>query len=153
MVNAQNTTQQWIALCYSWLQFYTVSPCILSLHTTSQIRKQCLTDLNILFVVVESIFKIQESAVLYCYFRQSLELDNPAFSFKTPCHIHNLSTPHCLRLNSLPKMNGSLFVIETTLCYKLYLMLDGLQWMNARNSLLLAIIQDLHCGVYSIYTV
>jgi hypothetical protein len=34
---------------------------------------QCLTDLNFLLVVVESILKNSQSAVLYRHFRQSLE--------------------------------------------------------------------------------
>jgi hypothetical protein len=42
---------------------------------------QYLTDLIIFLLAVESIFKILQSALLYLYFRQSLESDYPAFEF------------------------------------------------------------------------
>jgi len=51
---------------------------------------QCLTDLIIILVAVESIFKNPQSALLYRYFWQSLESDYPAFEFLPPCLIHNL---------------------------------------------------------------
>jgi len=128
-VKARNTTQQLTALCCSWMEFYAVSRCNLSLYSTSQLCMQCLTDLIIFLVAVESIFKNPHSALLYCYFRQSLKSKYLAFHFLPPCRIHNLWTPHCSRLWSLPKLNASLFVVWATLNCKSSLMLGGFQWM------------------------
>jgi hypothetical protein len=106
---------------------YAVSRCNLSLYSTSQICMQCLTDLIIFLVAVQSIFKNPHSALLYRYFRQSLESEYPAFQFRPPCWIHNVRTPDCSRLWSLPKMNVSWFVIWTTLHCKSSSMLGGFQ--------------------------
>jgi len=54
------------------MEFYIVSHCTLLLDSTSQIGMQCLTDLIIFLVAVDSIFKHPESALLYGYFRQSI---------------------------------------------------------------------------------
>jgi len=51
---------------------------------------QCLTDLILILVAVESIFKEPQSALLYRDFRQSLGSDYPAFEFLPPCMIHYL---------------------------------------------------------------
>jgi len=74
----------------SRIDFYAVSLCNLSFYTTSQLCMQCLTDLIVLHVVVESIFKNPQSDLQYHYFRQSLETDHPVFSLKPPCQIQNL---------------------------------------------------------------
>jgi len=57
------------------MEFYTVSRCNLSLYSTLQIWMQCVTDLIIFLVAVKSIFKNPNSALLYRYSRQSLELE------------------------------------------------------------------------------
>jgi len=113
---------------------------------------QCLTDLIIFLVAVESIFKNLHSALLYHYFRQSLESEYPAFQFLPPCRIHNLWTPHCWRLWSLPKMIVSLFVIWATLHCKSSSMLGGLHWMLARSGLLHRRILDIRLHGDSICT-
>jgi len=51
---------------------------------------QCLTDLIIILVAVVSIFRNLQSALLYRYYRQSLESDYPVFEFLPLCLIHNL---------------------------------------------------------------
>jgi len=128
-INAPNATPQWTALCCSYMEFYAVSCCNLSLYSTSQICMQCLTDLIIFLGAVESIFKNPHSALLYHYFRQSLKLEDPAFQFLPPYRIHNVWTPHCSRLWSLSKMNMSLFLVWATLHCQSSSMLGGLQWM------------------------
>ena len=49
-VGVQSATQQWTALCCSWIESHAVSLCIILLYTTSQICLQCLTDLIILWL-------------------------------------------------------------------------------------------------------
>jgi len=115
---------------------FAVSCCNLSLYSTSQICMQCLTDLIIFHVAVESIFKNPHSALLYCYFWQSLDSEYSAFQFLPPCRIHNLWTHHCARLLSLPKITLSSFVIWATFHCKSLLMVGGLHWMKARSGLL-----------------
>jgi len=108
---------------------------------------QCLTDLIISVEAVESIFKNPQSALLYCYIRQSFEADQPAVWLLPPCRIQNLWTSHCSRLWSLPKMNLSLFVIWATFHYKSSSILSGRQWMLTRSGLLLGMILDMRlCG-------
>jgi hypothetical protein len=51
---------------------------------------QCLTDLIIFHVAVESIFNNPLSALVYRDFWQYLESDYPAFQFLPPFLTHNL---------------------------------------------------------------
>jgi len=141
---APNATHQWTALWCSKMQFYVVSHCNLSLYSTSQICMQCLTDLIIFLVAVESIFKNPHSALLYRYFRQSLESKYLAFQFLPRCRIHNLWTPHCSMLWFLPKTIVPLFVIWATLDCKSSSMIGRLQWMWAWSGLLHRRFLDMH---------
>ena len=125
------------------MEFYGVSRCNLSMYSTSQVCMQCPTDLSIVLVAVESIFKNPQSAVLYRHFLQSLESEYPASYFSQPCRIKNLWTPHCWRLWSPPKMNVFWFAIWASLHCKSSSMHGGLQWMKARSGLLLGIILDM----------
>jgi hypothetical protein len=134
------------------MEFYAVSCCNLSLYSTSQLFMQCLTDLIIFVVAVESIFKNPHSALLYRYFRQSLESECPAYEYLVPCQIPNHWTHHCSRLWSHPRMNVSLFVIYATLHSKSSFMLGGFQWMKAWSRQLLEIILDMCHRGDSIYT-
>jgi len=134
------------------MEFYAVNCCNLSLYSTSQICMQCLTDLFIFLVAVESIFKNPQLSLLYRYFRQSLESEYPASWFLPPCPIQNLWTAHCSTLWYLPKMNMSSFVIWVTLHCKPSSMLGGLRWMKARSGLLFGTIPDMCCRGDSIYT-
>jgi len=128
-VGAQYATQQWTAShCYR-IESYAVSLFNISSYTTSQISMHCLTDLFVLLVAVESIFKNLQSASLYRYLWQSSESDYPDFYLLSPCLIQNLQTQHCSRLWSHPKMNVSLIVIWATLLCKSSSMLGGHQWM------------------------
>jgi len=132
--------------------FHAVSRCYLSLYSTSQLCMHCLTDLIIFISVLESIFKNPQSALLYCYFRQSLKAEYPASYFLPPFRVQNRWTPHCPRLWSLPKMNVSLCAIWATLHCKSSSTRGGLHWMTARSGLLLGIILDMNLGSDSIYT-
>jgi len=111
-----------------------------------------LTDLIFSRVVVESILKNPQSALLSRYFWHSLEWDHPVFQFLPPCQIRNLWSPLCSRLWSCPKINLSLFVIWETLQFKLYWMIGRLQWMKAWSGLLLGKILDMCSHGDSIYT-
>jgi hypothetical protein len=77
-VKAPKATQQSTAVCGSGIEVYTVSRGNLSVYSTSEISVQCLTDLNMFFVAVESMFERPQSALLHRYFRLSLESDYPA---------------------------------------------------------------------------
>jgi len=151
-VNAPNATQQWTVECCSQMEVYAVSCCNLSFYSSSQICMQCLTDQIIFLVAVESIFKNPQSALLYRYFRQSLDSNNPPSSLLPPCWIHNHGTPHCSRLWSRPKMNVSLFAIWATLLCKSFSMRGELRWMYSRRGLLLGINLDMHLRGDSICT-
>jgi len=72
---AQNAIPQWTVLCCSYIKFDAVSPCNLTLYTTSQICMQCLTFPIYLLVEVESIFQNLQSALMYQYIWQSFESD------------------------------------------------------------------------------
>jgi len=135
------------------MKFYAVSRCNLSMYSTSQICMQCLIDVIILPVAVESIFQNPQSALLYRYFQQSLKWDYPASKYLPPCRIQNLWTPHCPRLWSLPKMNLSLLAIWATWLCKSSSMLGGLQWIWTWSGLLLGIILDMCLRGDYIYTV
>jgi len=134
------------------MEFYAVSRWNLSLYSTSQLCMQCLTDLTIFLVAVESIFRNLQSALLYCYFRQSLESEYTASSFLPPSRKQNLWTTHCSRLWSLPKMTVSFFVIWATLHCRSASMHGGLQRMKARSGLLLGKTLDIRRRGDSIYT-
>jgi len=53
------------------MEVYAVSRCNLSLYSTSQICMQCLTDLAIFLVAIESIFRNPQYVLRYRYFWQS----------------------------------------------------------------------------------
>ena len=132
--------------------FDVVSHCNLSMYSTSQKCMQCLTNLIIFLVAVESVCKNLQSALLYRYFRQVLGLKYPASKFLPPCPIWNLWTPHCSSLWSPQKMSLSLFVISATLYCKSSSMLGGLEWMWARSSLFRGTIVDTRRHGDSIHT-
>jgi len=113
---------------------------------------QCLTDLIYLLVVVESIFKSPQTALMLLYFQQSSELNYPAVEFLVPCQIANLSTPLCSRLWFLPKTNVFIFVIWVTWLCESYSTLGGLHWMYARSGLLPGIILEMPLCGDCIYT-
>jgi len=72
------------------MEVYAVSHCNLSLYSTLQKCMQCVTDMIIFLVAVESIFMNPQSAVMHRNTRQSLESDYPAFKVLPPGRIHRL---------------------------------------------------------------
>jgi hypothetical protein len=132
--------------------FYVVSRCNVSWYLTLKLCMQCLNDLIILLVGVESIFKNQQSAIWDSYFRQSLKSEYSPSKFLPACLIQTLWISHCRRLWSLPKMNISLFAIWATLHSKLSSKLGRLQSMKVRSAQLLGIILDMWRHGDSIYT-
>jgi len=147
-----NAIQRWSALCCSQIEFFAVSLCNLTLYTTSQLCMQCLKDPILWLVAVQWIIRNAQSALLYWYFRLSIESDHPAVWLLPPCQIQNLGTPCCSRLWYLPKIHLSSFVMVATLIPKSSSMLGGLQWMYTRSSLLLWIFLDMRLCADFIYT-
>jgi len=151
-VEAQNAIPQWTVLCCSYIKFDAVSPCNLTLYTTSQICMQCLTVLIYLLVAVESMSKNPQSALQYQYMWQSFESDYPAFWFLPPSRIENLWTPQWARFWYLPKMKLSFFVVWATILHLSSSMPGGLQWMFTWSGLFLGIMLDMHLCGDSTYT-
>jgi len=106
-LQAQYATRPRTVFCCFKNEVYAVSIVNLSKYTTSQILMQRLTNLIFLLAPVESIVKNPQSASLPHYFLHSLEVKYLAFKSLPPCRIHDLWTPQCSRLLSLPKMKVS----------------------------------------------
>jgi hypothetical protein len=81
----------------------------LSLYSSQQICMQCLTDLIIILVAVESIFKNPQSALMYRYFRQSLKSDYPGFEFLPPssAKCKSVRKPHANLLDTPVALTGA----------------------------------------------
>jgi len=95
------TAMKCIALFLNWVLHSQSFQYVLVYNFTNMHAMSHRSDF--LLVALESIFKNQQSAVLWLYFRQSLESYYQAFLFLPPCLINNLQILQCQRLWSLPK--------------------------------------------------
>ena len=137
---AQYGTQHWTEPDWDWIESYTVSLFNMPLYCTSKIWMQCLTDLIVLRLAVESIFRNEQFAVLCRYLRHSFESDSPPLQFLLPCCIQNRWTPNWLRIWSLLETNVSELVNWATLHYILFSKLGVRQRIYTGSGPLLRII-------------